>query len=164
MVRKNARGVWSGHNVGFRVFLDVSEMVKYDCHLLKNNGKHYCYVLELTPTETGHRNMFVGSTSDLERRLAQHLGNIEGGALRTKKYPYLDYLSQELRHGNVLRGDGTFGIHDVGQQSGVGKLSRSKVEYGRRDASTASSLLRRRQECAGRAVAHKLALLRDQAR
>ena len=53
-------------------------MVRYDCHLLKSSGKHFTYVLELQPTERGGRNIFVGSTQDLERRLSEHLGNKEG--------------------------------------------------------------------------------------
>ena len=48
-------------------------------HQLK--GKHIVYVLELQPGEDGNKRRYVGSTSNTERRIAEHLAVKSGGAV-----------------------------------------------------------------------------------
>ena len=56
-------------------------------------GKHVVYVLELQPGEDGKRRRYVGSTTNVERRTAEHLGVKTGGAAWCKKYKPIDVIS-----------------------------------------------------------------------
>ena len=60
-------------------------------HQLK--GKHVVYVLALQPGEDGKPRRYVGSTSNVERRMAEHLGVKSGGAAWCKKYKPTDVIS-----------------------------------------------------------------------
>ena len=60
-------------------------------HQLK--GKHIVYVLALQPGEDGKPRRYVGSTTNVERRMAEHLGVKSGGAAWCKKYKPTDVIS-----------------------------------------------------------------------
>ena len=60
-------------------------------HQLK--GKHIVYVLALMPGEDGKPRRYVGSSCNIERRLAEHLGVKTGGAAWCKKYKPIDVIS-----------------------------------------------------------------------
>ena len=63
-------------------------------HQLK--GKHIVYVLELQPGEDGKKRRYVGSTTNVERRTAEHLGVKSGGAAWCKKYKPIDVISVRI--------------------------------------------------------------------
>ena len=63
-------------------------------HQLK--GKHIVYVLELQPGEDGKKRRYVGSTTNVERRTAEHLGVKSGGAAWCKKYKPTDVISVRI--------------------------------------------------------------------
>ena len=63
-------------------------------HQLK--GKHIVYVLELQPGEDNKRRRYVGSTTNVERRTAEHLGVKSGGAAWCKKYKPIDVISVRI--------------------------------------------------------------------
>ena len=64
------------------------------CHNLK--GKHICYVLRCESDEHGHEMVYVGSTTNIERRMAQHMGLLEGGAAFCKQYKPISVLEVRL--------------------------------------------------------------------
>ena len=64
------------------------------CHNLK--GKHICYVLRCESDEHGHEMVYVGSTTNIERRIAQHLGLLEGGAAFCKQYKPISVIEVRL--------------------------------------------------------------------
>ena len=60
-------------------------------HQLK--GKLIVYVLALQPGEDGRPRRYVGSTTNTERRTAEHLGMKTGGAAWCRKYKPIDVIS-----------------------------------------------------------------------
>ena len=64
------------------------------CHTLR--GKHICYVLNCGENEAGHQMVYCGSTTNIERRVAQHLGLLEGGAAFCKVYKPISVLEVRL--------------------------------------------------------------------
>ncbi len=63
-------------------------------HQLK--GKIVVYCLALQPGEDGKPRRYVGSTSNVERRTAEHLGMKAGGAALCKKYRPIDVISVRI--------------------------------------------------------------------
>ena len=55
-------------------------------------GKHIVYVLALQ-SEDGKPRRYVGSSANVERRMAEHLGVKSGGAAWCRKYKPVDVLS-----------------------------------------------------------------------
>ena len=64
------------------------------CHNLR--GRHICYVLKCGEDEHGHQMVYCGSTTNIERRVAQHLGLLEGGAAFCKVYKPISVLEVRL--------------------------------------------------------------------
>ena len=56
-------------------------------------GKYIVYVLALEPDEDGKPRRYVGSSANVERRMAEHLGVKGGGAAWCKKYKPIDVIS-----------------------------------------------------------------------
>ena len=56
-------------------------------------GKYIVYVLALQPDEDGKPRRYVGSSANVERRMAEHLGVKSGGAAWCKKYKPIDVLT-----------------------------------------------------------------------
>ena len=54
------------------------------CHQLK--GKRVVYVLQCAPDEQGNECRYVGATTNVERRTAEHLGLLSGGAAWCQKH------------------------------------------------------------------------------
>ena len=59
-------------------------------------GKHVVYVLALQPGEDGQPRRYVGSTTNCERRMAEHTGVKSGGAAWCKKYKPIDVISVRI--------------------------------------------------------------------
>ena len=64
------------------------------CHNLR--GKHICYVLKCEPDQDGHDMFYCGVTTNIEKRMAQHMGLLEGGAAFCKKYKPVSVLEVRL--------------------------------------------------------------------
>ncbi len=71
-------------------FLEYQKMNLDLVHQMK--GKLVCYVLELEP-ENGRAFRYVGTTHNIERRMAEHTGMRKGGAAWTAKHKVKDILS-----------------------------------------------------------------------
>ena len=56
-------------------------------------GKTIVYVLALQPGEDGKPRRYVGSSSNVERRMAEHTGMKSGGAAFCKKFKPIDVIS-----------------------------------------------------------------------
>ena len=59
-------------------------------------GRHIVYVLALEPGEDGQPRRYVGSSSNAERRMAEHLGVKAGGAAWCKKHKPIDVLTTRV--------------------------------------------------------------------
>ena len=59
-------------------------------------GKTIVYVLALQPGEDGKPRRYVGSSSNVERRMAEHTGMKSGGAAFCKKFRPIDVISVKV--------------------------------------------------------------------
>ena len=59
-------------------------------------GKIIVYVLALQPGEDGKPRRYVGSSSNVERRMAEHTGMKSGGAAFCKKFKPIDVISVKV--------------------------------------------------------------------
>ena len=64
------------------------------CHNLR--GKHIVYVLQCEPDADGNETRYVGSSSNIERRTAEHLGLKSGGAAWCKLHKPISVLEVRL--------------------------------------------------------------------